>query len=56
MPDVAAHAFVREIRRLETRLEIAREALTEIRDHWQRPTMSWTHDRAQRALNQLEKS
>jgi hypothetical protein len=54
MPDIVGPAREREIARLEGQLKEARQALTEIRDHWQTASLSWTRDRAQRALDQLE--
>jgi hypothetical protein len=52
--DIVGPTREREIRRLETQLEIAREALVDIREHWGTKRTLWTFERAQRALNELE--
>jgi hypothetical protein len=52
--DIVGPAREREIRRLEKQLEITREALVAIREHWATNRTLWTFERAQRALNELE--
>jgi hypothetical protein len=52
--DIVGPTREREIRRLELQLEIAREALVDIREHWSSKRTLWTFERAQRALNRLD--